>query len=74
MPVVYSRDYPVTWNASLYRIGQGSKVYDTHLEDFPKGYEDIVDNEHYVSSVDRWSIEEDHTGFRGHVASMCPRS
>ena len=25
-------------------------------------------------STDRWSVGEDHTGFRGHAASMCPES
>ena len=74
MSVVYSRDCPATWSASLYRIGHGSQVYDTLLKKFPKGYGDIVDDEHCVSSVDRWSVGEDHTGFRGHATNMCLRS
>ena len=36
----------------------------------PKGFGDTVDDEHYVSSVNIWSIGENHTGFRGHAASM----
>ena len=36
----------------------------------PKGYGDIFDDEHCVSSADRWSVGEDHTDFRGYVASM----
>ena len=74
MPIVYSRDCPVTWSASLYRIEQGSQVYNTLLEEFPKGHGDTFDDEHCVSSVDRWSVGEDHTSFRGHATSMCPRS
>ena len=70
MPIVSSRDCPVTWSVSLYRIEQGSQVYNTLLEEFPKGYGDIIDDEHCVSSIDRWSIEEDHTSFRGHAMSM----
>ena len=54
----------------LYCIGQGSQVYDTLLEDFPKGHGDTVDDKHCVSSVDRLSVREDHTDFKVHVASM----
>ena len=70
MPIVSSRDCPVTWSVSLYRIEHGSQVYNTLLEEFPKGYGDIIDDEHCVSSIDRWSIEEDHTSFRGHAMIM----
>ena len=35
---------------------------------------DTVDDEHSFSSLDGWSVKEDHTDFRGHVASMRPRS
>ena len=44
------------------------------LEEFPKGHRDTVDDEHCVSSVDKLSVEENHTGFRGHAASMRPGS
>ena len=44
------------------------------LEEFLKSYGDIVDDEHCISSVDRWSVGDDHTGFRGHVESTCPGS
>ena len=27
-----------------------------------------------ISPIDGWSVREDHTGFRGHAASMCPGS
>ena len=74
MPVVYSRNCPAIWSVSLYCIGQGPHNYGTLLEEFPKGHGDTVDDEHYVSSADRWSIEDDHTNFRGHVASMRPGS
>ena len=59
-----------TWSASLYHIGQGSQNYDTLLEEFPKGHGDTVDDEHCVSSTNRWSVGEDHTDFRGHAVSM----
>ena len=74
LPVVYSRDCLATWGASVHSIEQGSQVYDTLLEEFPKDYGGIVDDEHYISSADRWPIEEDHTGYRGHAMNMLPRS
>ena len=74
MSVVSSRDCPVTWSASVHGIGQGSQVHETLLEEFPKGHGNTVDNEHSISSVDRWSVGKDHTGFRGYAASMHPRS
>ena len=74
LEIVYLRYCLATWSVSLYHIGQGSQVYDTLLEEFPKGYGDTVDDEHYVSSIDRWLIRDDHTSFRGHVASMRLRS
>ena len=49
--------------------------YGTLFEEFPKVHGDIVDDEHrFFLSTDRWSIGDDHTGFRGHVASMRPES
>ena len=74
MPIVYSRNCPATWSASLYRIGNGPQNYGTLLEEFPKGHGDIVTVKHCVSSADKWSVREDHTDFRGHAASMRPRS
>ena len=68
------RDCPVTWSASIHSIIPGSQVYDSFLEELPGGDGDAVDDEHRFSSTDRWSVEEDHTGFRAHAASMCPRS
>ena len=52
----------------------GTPDYDTHLEEFSKCHGDIVDDEHCVSSADRWLVEEEHTAFRGHAASMRPVS
>ena len=54
MSVVYSRNYLAPWNTSVHSIGQGSQVYGTVLEEFPKGNGDTVDDEHCVSSSDRW--------------------
>ena len=74
MSVVYSRDCLTTWSISIHSIGQGSQVYGTLLEGFPKGHGDTVNDEHCISSADKWSVREDHTSFRGHVESMRPGS
>ena len=74
MPVVYSRDCPATWSTSVQSIGQRSQIYGTLLEELPEGHGDTVDDEHRFSSIDIWSVREDHTGFRGHATSMCPGS
>ena len=72
MQVVHSRDCPVTLSASLYHIELGSQFYSSLLEDFLERYGNIVDDEHCFSSTDKWLLEKDYTGFRGHVASMFP--
>ena len=72
--VVHLRDFPVTWSVSLYRIGPGSQVYDSLLEEFPKSHGNTVDDEQCFSSTDRQLVGEDYTGFKGHAASMCPGS
>ena len=74
MQVVHSRDYSVTWSASLYRIGLGSQAYDSLFEEFLESYGNTVDEQNCFSSTDRWPVGEDYTGFRGHAASMCPGS
>ena len=53
-------------------IGSGSQVYSSVLETFPESHGDIVDNEHCVSSADRWSVGEGHTSVRGHATSIRP--
>ena len=73
-PVVYLRDCPVTWSASVHSVKQRSQIYGTLLEKLLEGHGDTVNYEHYISSSNRWSVEEDHTNFRGHAANMCPRS
>ena len=56
-----------------YRIGIPD--FGTLLEEFPEGHGDVVDDgHHFLLSIDRWSVGEDHTGFRGHAASMRPES
>ena len=72
--MVCSRDCPAIWSISVHSIGHGSKVYGTLLEEFPEGHGDVVDDEHHFSSTNRWSVREDHTDFKGHATSMCPRS
>ena len=74
MQVIHARDCLVTWSTSVHSIGQGSQVYGTLLEVFLEGYRDAVDDEHRFSSTNRWSVGEDHIGFRGHATSMCPGS
>ena len=74
LPVIYPRDYPATWRASVHSIGQRSQIYNTLLEELPKGYGDTVNYEHWISSSDGWSIGKDHTDFRGHAVSMRPGS
>ena len=71
MSVVFSRNCLSTWSTSVHSIGQRSQVYSTLLEEFLEGHGDIVDDEHHFSSTDRWSVKDDHTGFRGHATSMC---
>ena len=72
LSVVCPRDCPATWSTSVHSVG--SQVYDTLLEEFPEGHGDIVDYEHCISSVNRWSVGEDHIDFRGHTVSMRPGS
>ena len=57
---IYSRDCSATWSTSVHSIGHKSQVYDTLLEELPKGHGDTVDDEHRFSSTDRWSVGEDH--------------
>ena len=74
LQIIRVRDCSVTWSASIHSIEPGSQVYSALLEELLEGDGDIVDDKHRFSSTDRFLVEEDHTGFRGHVASMCPRS
>ena len=64
----------VTWSTSIHSIISGPQVYDSFLGEFPESHGDLVYDKHSFSSSDEWSIREDHTNFRGHVASMHPRS
>ena len=70
LPVVNPRDCPATWSASVYSVGERSQNYGTLLEEFSEGHGDIVDYKHCISSSNRWSVGDNHTDFRGHVASM----
>ena len=72
LPVVYPRDSPATWSTSIHSIGQRPEVYSALLEELPKGYRDTADHEYSLPSTDRWSVREDHTGVKGHAASMRP--
>ena len=74
LPVTYSRYCPATWSASVHSVGQRPEVYNALLEEFPKGYRDTADHEYNFPPTDRWSVGEDHTGVRGHAASMRPGS
>ena len=68
------RDRLVTWSANLYRIRPGSQVYGSLLEEFPESHWNTVDDEHWFSSTNKRPVGDDHTGFGGHAAGMCPRS
>ena len=72
LQVIHAGDCPVTWSTSVHSIGQGSQVHSTILKEFPKGHRDAVNDEHCVSSIDRWLVGQDHRGLRGHAVSMCP--
>ena len=71
---LYIGDSLVTWSSSSYNIGSGSQVYSSILEKFSKSHENIVDDEHCFSSLERQTVGEDHTGFGGHAEGMRPRS
>ena len=74
LPVVYSRDYLGTWSTSVHSIRQGSQITTYFWKSFQKAMGTQWMMSIAFSSTDRWSFEEDHTSFRGHVTSMCPRS
>ena len=63
LQVIHMRDRPVTWSAILYRIKQGSQVYDSLLEEFLESHGNTVDDEYCFSSTDRRLVREDHIGF-----------
>ena len=71
---MFIRDSLVTWSTSIHSIGSGLQVYGSFLGEFPAIHGDTVDDDHNFSSLDGWSVREDHIDFRGHVASMRPRS
>ena len=70
LPVVHQRNRPTIWSASIHSVGQRPEVYGPLLEEFPEGYGDIVGHEYSLPPTDRRSVGEDHTGVRGHAASM----
>ena len=72
--VVYSRDRPSTLSTSIHSVGQRPEVYNSLLEEVPKGYEDTADHEYNLPPTDRRSVGGDHTDIRGHATSMHPRS
>ena len=74
LPVVYPRDRPTTWNASIHSVRQRPEAYNALLEEFPKGYGATADHEYGLPPIDRWSVKEDHTSVRGHAPSMRPGS
>ena len=74
MQVVYTRDCPVTWSASVHSIGSGSQVYDLFLGELPANHRYTFDDEHNFSSPEGRSVREDHLDVRGHATGMCPGS
>ena len=73
LQVVYTRDCPVTWSASLYGIGPGSQVYGSFLGEFLVSHRNTVDDEHCFSSLEGQLVRDDHPYFRGHATGMRPR-
>ena len=74
LQVVYTGDSTVAWSTGLHSIGSGSSVYGSVLEEFLEGHGDTAVDEYHFLSSDEWSIRADYSDFRGHVASMRPRS
>ena len=70
LQVVYTRDYIVTWSASLYSIGPVSQVYGSFLGEFLVSHGNIVDDEHCFSSSDGRSVRENDPYFKGHAIIM----
>ena len=56
LPVVHSRDSPVTWSTIIHSIEQGPKIYGALLEEFPKGYGHTADHEYSFPPTDRWLV------------------
>ena len=71
---LYIREIVRLHGVSVFIISESDPRFTTLLEEFLKGHGDTVDDEHNISSSDRWSVGEDHTDFRGHVVCMCPGS
>ena len=67
LPIVHLRDCPAIWSVSIHSVGQRPEVYSALLEEFPKGYGDMVNHEYSLPPTNRWSVKEDHTGVRGHA-------
>ena len=65
LPVVYPRDRPAIWSSSILSVEQRPKVYNTLLEELPKGYGDTADHEYSFPPTNRWSVRENHTSVRG---------
>ena len=74
LQIIYMRDYPVAWSASLYSIGLRFQVYGSFLGQFPESHGDTIDDEHHFSSLDRRSVKEDNPNVKGHATGMPPRS
>ena len=60
LQVIHTREYPVTWSASLYHIGPESQIYSSFLGEFLVSHGDTVDDEHHFSTPDGWLVREDH--------------
>ena len=65
-------DYPVARGTGVHRMGLGSQVYGSFLEEFPVSHKDTVDDEHSFPSPNEWLVREDHPDVRGHWTGMRP--
>ena len=68
---LYIRDIVRLHGVPMSRVSDKDPRFTTHFwKSFQKAM-GTVNDEHCVSSTDRWSVRGDHIGFRGHATSMC---
>ena len=72
MQIIHTRDYPVSWSASIYSIRPRSQIYDSFFGEFPESHGDTVDDEHDFSSPNGRLIIKDHPNVRGPATNMRP--
>ena len=72
---LYIREIIRLHGVSISIVSNRDPRFTTHFwKSFQKAMGNTVDDEHCVSSANRWSVREYHTGFRGNAASIHPGS